>query len=293
MKVPCRALPLLIAFSTFAVSAARADSLLPLRTEEAATLASGRAEIVLGTSFFEDERFPAFTVPGALRSQHRVTAPEIGLRVAAGSWVEIQAAFEMIYLDETTRTGDSDTHYGNGDARLATKVRLLRETDRRPALGLRFETKLPNASRKKRLGTDETDFGIAALGSKELGWLALHLNLGILLLGNPGPLLGDPDDTGSGQDDLFTYNVALTTRPVALREGSAVTGRLLAEVVGLAGSRFDNDRTSFRLGAQLGHGALLGYAGASAGLSGGSEDFGISAGVLYSFELERLVAAFD
>ena len=167
------------------------------------------------------------------------------------------------------------------DARIFTKIRFLRETERAPAVAIRFGTKLPNASRDSRLGTDETDFGADALGSKDFGPLAAHVNLGILILGNPGAMIGQAFP-GGGQDDLFTYNVAVASRPLWTRRNDSV--RLLGEVTGFAGSHFHNDRSALRTGLQITRGAGTFYLGLSAGLMTASENIGVNAGVVYTFD---------
>lgn len=272
----------------------RADSLLPLRTEAAAPLPSGTLEIVGGTSYFRNLRFPPFTPRGAIREQDLVSAPEIALRIGAGGWVEIQASYELLYLDERTVEEKHD-EYGGGDVRLFTKVRLLREGGMLPGFGLRFGTKLPNANKDDRLGTDETDFGAEALASKDFGPLAAHVNLGIQILGNPGPVVGARTRSGDGQDDLFSYSIGLLSRPFGNAAPGAARVRIGAEVLGLAGSRrdFDNDRAAARLGARIESGGLAFYSGVSVGLEDGSEDFGVSAGFLYAFDLGRFASPDD
>jgi hypothetical protein len=206
--------------------------------------------------------------------------------------VEIQAAYELLYLRESTEDG-SDSKYGSGDARLYAKVRLLREGQRWPGLGIRFGTKLPNGNKDDRLGTDEIDFGIEALASKDFGPLESHVNLGILLLDNPGPVAGAPNRDSDGQDDLFTYSVAVASRPLGADSPDAFSLRLLAEVAGFAGSRFDNDRTNLALGTQLRRGGFTLYSGVSAGLVTASENFGLRLGAVYAFDLSRLGALVD
>ena len=177
-----------------------AEWLLPLNTETASTLPSGTAEVQLGMSYFSDGRFPPFTAKGALRSQDVITGPEFGLRVAVGSWAEVQATYEFIYLNEKTTVGVTNKEYGGGDLRLFAKFRVLKETEWRPVLGFRFGTKLPNASREKRLGTDETDFFIELLGSKDFGLVSTHLNLGLGILGESrtGPWCTGSEQLGPG-----------------------------------------------------------------------------------------------
>lgn len=265
-----------------------AYSLLPLMAETAATMPSGTAEATLGLSYSKDMRWPAFTPSAALKHQHLLQAPQIGFRIGAGDWAEIQATFETIYLHEDTASGDSHSHFGSGDARLATKVYVLRERPLLPAFGVHFGSKLPNANREDRLGTDETDFWIAGLASKDFGFLDAHANLGVLLLGNPGPSLGDSFGSG-GQDDLFTYVLAATSKPLGQADDSTFTFRLLGEVTGWAGTHFYNDRANGRLGIQLQHGAGTYFLGTSFGFVTASENFGASIGYVYRFEAADLL----
>ena len=273
---------------------ARAASLLPLRTETAAPLPSGVLELAIGSSYFHNLRFPMFTPPGAIHEQDLVTAPEMALRIGVGDWVEIQASYELLYLDERT-VDESHTEYGGGDARLFTKVRLFRERERIPGFALRFGTKLPDANKDDRLGTDETDFAIEALASKDFGIVSTHLNLGIMIAGNPGPEPGAPNRNSDGQDDLFTYSIGLASRPFGSSDPAGARGRLVAEVQGLAGSHrdFGNDRAAARFGGRLEIGGLSIYAGVSVGLETGSEDIGASAGLLYAFDLGALAIRAD
>lgn len=267
----------------------RAYSLLPLVTEQAETLPSGTAEAALGIAYFKDERFPPFTPPGALRSQHLVELPRLGFQIGAGAWAEIQVSYETLYLDERATTGQTNHQFGSGDVRIATKVRLIHERERFPAIGLRFGTKLPNANRDDRLGTDDTDFGADVLASKDFGPVVAHLNMGLLLLGNSGPTIGTGFDAG-GQDDLFDYAVALTSPPLGRVQPGAFTLRLMGEVAGQTGSHFGNDRSTARLGMQLQRGPSILYIGVSAGLITASENIGASTGFIYTFEPGRLFA---
>jgi hypothetical protein len=265
------------------LSAVRAESMLPLQAETAAALPHGHAEVALGVEYFRNRRFPEFTPADSIDSQDLFSLPGVDLNVGLGNWVEIQASFEMLYLDEDLAGGDSDSTYGAGDARLFTKLYLLEDREIWPAAGLRFGTKLANADVDDRLGTDETDFLIAVLASKDFGIASAHLNLGLAILGNPGPTAptAKPFDS-DGQDDLFTWNVAGASRSIELIGATSI--RLLAEFAGQEGSRFGNDRAAFRGGAQVGFGSWSLYAGVSAGLVTASEDVGAMCGAIYSFE---------
>ena len=83
---------------------------------------------------------------------------------------------------------------------MATKVRFVSERGGRPALGVRFATKLPNASNESGLGLDTTDFLATLLVGKTLGPVRLAGNLGMGILGDP--------TRGDRQNDVLLYGVS-------------------------------------------------------------------------------------
>ena len=266
---------------------AEAYSLLPLVTEQAETMPSGTAEVILGVNYLKDLRFPPFTPPGVLQSQVLIGLPQFGFRIAAGDWAEIQASYELLYLNETTTDGRTNWQYGSGDLRLFTKVWIKREGGLFPALGVRFGTKMPNANRNAQLGTDDTDFGVDGLISKDLGPLSLHVNLGILLLGNSGSAISNVYHAG-GQDDLVTYSVAMVSSLIGAPAPGAPQLRILGEVAGQNGSHYANDRSVIRGGLQLIEGAGTIFLGVSTGLDTAAQKIGASVGFIYTFEPAQL-----
>lgn len=269
-------------------SAAHAFSLQPLETEDARVLPSGVAEASLGVSYLDNQRFPPFTPPGTFSSQTLVKVPQFGFRVGAGGWAEIQASYETIYLNEHGSAGGSNWQLGSGDMRMFTKVWLARERRIMPALGLRFGTKLPNANRHNLLGTDDTDFLADALFTKHFGPVSGDINMGLLLLGNSGPSVGNSFPAG-GQDDLFDYRVAVVSRSFGLDQPGAVQLRLLGELTGWAGSHYFNDRSALRAGIQMTRGSGTVFLGVSVGLITASENVGASTGFIYRFNLAKLL----
>jgi hypothetical protein len=278
-------LALLLAVTSLCCLAAvaRAEWLAPLTVETAETLPSGQIDLALGASYFHNLRFPPFTPPGFILWQDLTAVPELALRAAVGSRVEIQASYEFLDLNEHTTAGLHST-YGGGDARLFTKIYAVREGTWIPGLGVRFGTKLPNASSTDRLGTNATDFFIQWLASKHIGDFSVHCNLGIALLDEP---------TGNGQDDLFTYAIGAVSPTLGAHAPGEWGVRFLADVAGTTGSRFNNDGTEIRGGLQVVYDGLTLYAGVGGGLSGAAEDYGFMGGVIYAFDVERLTSLFE
>jgi len=287
---PLWALSLVVAIVAGVPKVTFAYSLLPLVTEEAQTLPADVVEATLGMNYFHNLRYPPFTPPGVITSETLMSLPMAAFRLGVGGWAEFQASYEMLYLHQRAVNGATNNQYGGGDARIFTKLWFMRERDLWPALGMRFGTKLPNATRSSGLGTDDTDFAAAGLASKTLGPLTAHMNLGILLLGNSGPTVGNSFKAG-GQDDLFTYAIGVVSKPLGAPAEEAITVRLLGEIAGQAASHFNNDLSDIRCGLQMqrGHGTF--YVGVSAGLVSASADVGVNAGFTYAFDPIKLFAA--
>lgn len=286
---PRRRFGLLFALGFTLAGSAHAEWLAPLATETAETIPAASAQIGIGFAYDNDGRYPGFTPPSEIKWQSLTTAPALGFRIAPSEWVEIQLSYEFLNNDQSTVSLGKQSNYGGGDARLFTKVWAVRERTWVPAIGVRFGAKLPNASAADRLGTDETDFFIQMLGSKRFGDWATHVNLGIALLGNPGFYSAD----SSGQDDLFTYDLAVTSPYLGAHAAERWGLRGLLEFSGSTGSRFDNDFNLVRGGPQITYGNLTLFLGATGGIDGAAPTYGFSGGAFYSFELERLAALFE
>jgi hypothetical protein len=254
---------------------AQAATLLPLSLQEARTLPNGKAEAILSVGYESGMWFPPFTKPGQFSDESLLSAPTIAFNIGLGSMVEVQASYELLLFDANELGVGHVSNYGSGDARLAAKIAAIDEEGWRPALGLRFGTKLPNANSSDFLGTDRIDWGGEILASKHLGPMDVHANVGLLLLDDPG--------TGGHQDDCFSYDVG-TTSPDLLELPDHFGVRLLGEIAGITGSRFDNDRSAVRGGFQIRGESLSLFGGVSAGLIRESENIGGLVGVVWTFQ---------
>ncbi len=158
------------------------------------------------------------------------------------------------------------------DVTVATKIRLMSEGARRPAFGIRFATRLPNASNESGLGLDTTDFSFGILGAKTVCGVRVVGNAGLAILSNP--LIA------TVQDDAFVGGVSLARRvssrweivgdvawqSVWFADVPPIGAEPLGEV--RAGARFTRGRTRF-------DGGVL------AGFTQRSPGFGVIAGVTF------------
>ena len=91
----------------------------------------------------------------------------------------------------------------------------MAEAAGRPALGIRFATKLPNASNESGLGLDTTDFYVSLLGAKTVQSIRVVGNLGVGILADP--------TNGHRQNDVLTYGLSFAR---AMTQAAEIVGEL-------------------------------------------------------------------
>ncbi len=187
---------------SLALAAPAAAQQRPLVTEDPETIGSGLILFEGGFDLGQEIFYPVSGLEGDL-----LRLPTLGLSFGLSSIAELQIDGGFYNrLNVTDRipaplsgmldfTGDSTSDVE--DIVVATKVRLLSETAGRPAIGLRFATKLPNASNENGIGLDTTDFYATLLIGKTVQSIRLVGNAGLGILGDP--------TRGDRQGDVFQY----------------------------------------------------------------------------------------
>jgi hypothetical protein len=256
----------------------------PLVTEDPETIGEGRVLTEIGFDYGRSILFPASGLEG-----HLTRLPLIGVSVGISSIAEIQ--IDGGFHNRLAITGRSDAPLAGmldveGDSTsdaedlvVATKVRLAGETADRPAIGLRFATKLPNAGNESGLGLDTTDFLFSMLAGKTVRSIRIVGNVGLGILGDP--------TRGDRQNDVLTYGVSVAR---AIVSGFEVVG----EINGWADTRAGDpppgteSRATFRLGTRYTHGAGRIDAGLLIGTTERDPGVGITAGYTHVFEVFRV-----
>jgi hypothetical protein len=116
--------------------------------------------------------------------------------------LEINERHDAPLSDVVTATGD--TTHAVHDVEVATRIRVVSEDDRRPALGVRFAVRLPNAKHESGMGQDTTDFSALLLAGKTLRSLQLVGNAGVTIMSDPL--------TAGKQNDVLAYGVSMVQR---------------------------------------------------------------------------------
>lgn len=252
----------------------------PLLTQDPETVGSGVVLVEGGLTYGHDIFFPASGLQGNL-----LQLPLVGVSVGIGPIAEVQldgGPYDRLAITNrvdaplaslVTATGDK-THDVE-DLVFATKIRVLSETAGRPSVGLRFATKLPNASNESGLGLDTTDFHVQGLVGKTVQSIRIVGNFGLAILGDP--------TRGNNQNDDFDYGVSFAR---AIQQGVEVVG----EINGRASTRSGTppagteSRAEMRVGGRLTRGTVRIDAGLILGMTSRDPSFGFTAGATWVFK---------
>jgi hypothetical protein len=251
----------------------------PLVTEDPETIGSG---LVLLEGGFDVQRDVFYPVSGLKGDLLRV--PTLGLSFGISSIAELQidgGLYNRLSVKSRRLAPLSDqldftgTHTSDvEDIVLATKIRLLQETAGRPAFGIRFATKLPNAGNESGLGLDTTDFFASVLAGKTVQSVRMVANLGLGILADP--------TRGDRQNDVVTYGLSVAR---AVRQGVELVGELNGRLDTRGGEPppGTDSRGALRVGGRLTRGTVRVDAGVIVGMTSRDPGIGFTAGATWVF----------
>ena len=252
----------------------------PLVTEDPETVGSGLVLVEAGFDYQKRVYFPVSGLTGDL-----LRVPTLGVSFGVSSIAEIQidgTPYQRLNVTEREPgplshllTFPDDRATDVDDIVVGTKVRLVPEGPGRPAIALRFATKLPNAGNESGLGTDTMDFYFATLVGKTVQSVRFVGNIGF-------GILSDPIE-GHEQNDVLAYGFSLAR---AVAEGVEFVG----EVNGRVGFNpveeippGTENRGSLRFGARFTRGTVRLDGGVIIGLTSRDPSFGYTAGLTWVF----------
>lgn len=253
----------------------------PLVTEDPETVPAGNILFEAGLDFLDDAYFPVSGLTGRLWK-----IGTFGLSIGVGSIAEIQidgGLRNRLIVETFDRfaplagmldfTGDTTSDFV--DFTVGTKVRFMSETFQRPAMAVRFATRLPNASNESGLGLDTTDFNFGLSIAKTVQSVRVVGNFGLGILGDP--------TRGDRQNDVLTYGGS-----VARAVGSGV------EIVGEINGRWStregtpppgtDSRALMRVGARFTHGPVRGDGALIIGVTERDPTWGFTGGITWVFK---------
>jgi hypothetical protein len=266
-------------FALFAISRAAVAQQRPLTTEDPEPIGAGRVLIEGGVDAAHNQQYPVSGLKGNL---WRV--PTVGISIGISSIAEFQidgGLYDKLSISErraaplsSLLTVDGTSTHDVADTVVATKIRLMAESTGRPALGVRFATKLPNASNESGLGLDTTDFYMSLLGAKTVQSIRVVGNFGFAILADP--------TSGNRQNDVLTYGLSFAR---AITQQAEVVGELNGRVSTRSGEAFPGteSRGILKLGARYTRGLVRLDAGTYFGLTTVDPTIGFTVGFTYVF----------
>jgi hypothetical protein len=266
-------------FALLWVAGSAAAQQRPLVTEDPEPIGAGRVLLEGGFDLAHDYENPVSGLKGNL-----VSIPTIGVSIGLSSIAEFQidgGIYNHLSISSRdphaplayllTVTGDSTHDVSN--ATIATKIRFLSETTSRPAIGIRFATKLPNASNEKGIDLDTTDVSGTLLLAKTVQSIRVVGNVGAGILANP--------TSGVGQNDVLLYGLSFARAVTQAAElVGEVNGRASFRTIAFPGTE---SRSLLKLGGRYTRGSLRLDAGVFLGLTTIDPTIGFTAGFTYVF----------
>jgi hypothetical protein len=253
----------------------------PLVTEDPETVGAGRLLLEYGFDYGRGVEYPTSGLQGNLLRLHL-----IGISVGVSSIAEIQidgGFYNRLSItdrdptaplaDVVTATDDSTTSVQ--DFTIGTKIKIIPEGMTAPGFGIRFATKLPNASNESGIGLDTTDFFISAVGAKTIQSVRVVGNLGLAILADP--------TRGDRQNDVLTYGASFAR---AITMSTEIVGEVNGHVDTRKGAPLPGteSRSIVRIGGRYTRGSWRGDAALLFGLASVDPGFGVVGGFTYVFD---------
>ena len=274
-RVACSLLVLL------ALAAPAAAQQRPLVTEDPETVPAGNLLIEAGLDFLQDAKFPASGLSGNL---WRVGTFGLSIGVSSIAEIQIDGGLRDTLSIKTTNpnaplagmlmiTGLSTSDVEDG--RIGAKIRFLSETPGRPAMAVRFFTRLPNAGNESGIGLDTTDFHFGLAIGKTVQSVRIVGNFGFAILGDPV--------RGDRQNDVLDYGASVAR---AVAPGVEVVGELNGRLNTRSGTPpiGTDSQSLMRLGSRFTRGPVRIDGALILGVTERDPSWGFSAGATWVFK---------
>ncbi len=255
----------------------------PLVTEDPETVPVGNILLEAGVDFAQSTKYPASGLTGTLwrigtfgASFGISSIAELQLDGGIRNSLSITSRDPTAPLASMLTIGEDATSTGDfEDLRFGAKVRIASEAAGRPAMAIRFFTRLPNASNESGLGLDTMDFHFGFLLGKTVRSVRFVGNVGLGILSDP--------ERGDSQNDVVDYGFSIA-RAVA-------TGvELVADVNGRVSTRSGTPpvgtetRSMLRFGGRITQGNVRFDGAFLVGITSNDPSWGFSTGFTWVFK---------
>jgi hypothetical protein len=254
----------------------------PLATEDPEVVGPGQILLEAGVDYSQDMIYPASGLTGNL---WRVGTFGFNFGVSSIAEIQIKGGLRdhltitdrspaplsdmvTVPLDQTT-TGDFP------DATIGAKVRFVSETASRPAMAVKFSTRLPNEGNESGLGLDTMDFNFNLAIAKTVQSSRIVGNFGFGILADPV--------RGDSQNDVLNYGISVAQ---AVKTGVELVGEVNGRLNTRSGTPpiGTESRSVMRLGGRLTQGPVRVDAAFIAGITEHDPTWGFTVGLTWVFK---------
>lgn len=254
----------------------------PLLTDDVDITPSGTANLSVGVDFLQKAKFPLSGLTGEL-----TRVGDIRLRTGVAGNVELQiegTIQNFLAIDSQMPSAIPLNISGNStndfeDFTISAKIKLRNETERFPAIGMKFGFQMPNTDQARGIGTNQINIFSKILVQKKFGKQAgkdpranIYGNIGLGIMTVPLERFS--------QNDVILYGLAgifrATDRVNILGE---INGRLNTRSG--AAPLGTESLSQFRVGTQIKASGLRFDTAAIIGLTKNSPKTGVTFGVTY------------
>ena len=253
----------------------------PLSGPDAEIVPADTLRVQLGFDFLQDLRYPLSGLSG-----DQINVGVLDLRLGLGDMVEVELSGAVRQFLQINSRGpslvsldltESNSTHDVGDFSLLTKVRILGEGERRPALAARFGFTMPNTNQARGIGNNSMGVSVEAIAQRHIGRLRLFGSLGLAILSAPN----EPHT----QNDELLYGLGIA-HPVGERLTlvGEVAGRYSTREIDarLAGTE---SRAQWRFGMQVMACGIQWDAAGIAGVYRNDPRIGLTFGISRDFRL--------
>lgn len=272
-----------IAALLIAVSRPLSAQSRPLVTEDPETVPPGNILLEAGLDFGQDAFYPASGLRGNL---WRVGTFGVSIGVSSIAEIQLDGGLRNVLTIKSQDlsaplsgmvdlSSAADSTSDVEDLAIGAKVRFVSETANRPAVAIRFWTRLPNAGNESGLGLDTTDFHFGLALAKTVQSVRVVGNFGFGILGDA--------TRGDRQNDVLDYGFSVAR---AVRQGVEVVGELNGRLNTRSGVPpiATDSRAVMRVGARVTRGPVRADAALLIGVTEEDPTWGFSTGVTWVFK---------
>jgi hypothetical protein len=195
----------LATFLTLPASRAFAQS-RPLQTEDPETVGTGMILLEAGATYEHTATFPASGLTGNL---WRLGTFGLNFGVSPIAEIQVKGGIQDVLAITSMKpaplsglmTFTGTTTHDFPDGIIGAKVRFMSETVSRPAMAIKFSTRMPNEGNASGLGLNTTDFNFYFLIGKTVQSVRIVGNIGFGILGSPTDAVV--------QNDVLNYGISV------------------------------------------------------------------------------------